>query len=76
MREPRRAGVGGAAFPLEGPVTGSLGQSGRLDQPSQEVAAVAAVLLLSGLGEPGPQGKGGFWGDFLKPQDAGSQPEL
>lgn len=37
----RRAGE--AAFPPDWPVTDSLGQSGQLDQPSQEVTAVAAV---------------------------------
>lgn len=81
MREWRRAGwgggIGGAAFPLDGPVTGSLGQSRHLDQPSQEVAAVAAVFVLCGFGEPSPPGgRGGFGGNFLKPPNAGSQPEL
>lgn len=56
--------VRGAAFPLDGPVTGSLGQSRHLDQPSQEVAAVAAVLLLYGFREPSPQGQGWIWGTF------------
>ena len=58
-------GFGGGAFPLDGPVTGSLGQSRRLDQPSQEVVAVAAVLVLCGFGEPSPRwGQGWIWGAF------------
>lgn len=49
--EPKRGkGVrqaGEAAFPLDWPVTDSLGRSGQLDQPSQEVTAVAAVTTLA-----------------------------
>lgn len=69
-------GVRGAAFPWMGQSQALWDSPGIWTSPARKWQLWQPYCFsAAAFGSPGPRGRGGFGGHFLKPQNPGSQPE-